>query len=727
MSSLRVLAMSMMGLLLAACGRGTDGTATPAGAAPKAAAPAQVDAARLVAASVADSKDAGNWMSYGRTYDEQRFSPLRQIDASTVANLKLAWHYDLDTAHRVQEATPLVIDGVMYVSSAWSKVFALDAATGKELWTYDPKVPGTAGVNACCDVGNRGVAAWNGKIYVGTLDGRLVALDAATGKVVWEKMTVDAGTRYTITGAPRVAKGKVLIGNGGAEMGVRGYVSAYDAETGELAWRFYTVPGDPAKGFESPALEKAAQTWKGEWWKLGGGGTVWDSIVYDPKLDLVYIGVGNGSPWNHSIRSPGGGDNLYLSSIVALRADTGEYVWHYQTTPGESWDFTATQPLMLAQLQIGDRMRDVIMQAPKNGFFYVLDRATGELLSAKAMVPMTWATGIDMKTGRPIENPAARYDQTGKPFVSLPGPMGAHSWQPMSFSPSTGLVYVPMNDAAFVYIPDMKFAPTPLSFNVGVDFGAGSLPITDEKAMAQVKAGTKGHLSAWDPVAQKEVWRVDYAHPWNSGTLATAGGLVFQGTSEGQLNAYKADSGAKLWSAETQAGVVAAPISYEVNGEQYIAVEVGWGGAYALAAGPLALDSHGGGNFPRVLAFKLNGTDTLPAAMPPAPRKLVPPPNTAKASVVAAGKAKYHRFCGTCHGDSAVSGGVLPDLRYSSALNNEKLWRQIVHDGALQTQGMVSFASVLSEADMDAIRAYLIARANEDAAKERLAQGTAQN
>ncbi|HEU4626368.1 MAG TPA: PQQ-dependent dehydrogenase, methanol/ethanol family [Steroidobacteraceae bacterium] len=727
MSSLRLLVMSMLGLLLAACGRGTDGTAASAGAAPKAAGAAQVDAARLVAASAADGKDAGNWLSYGRTYDEQRFSPLKQIDASTVSNLKLAWHYDLDTAHRVQEATPLVIDGVMYVSSAWSKVFALDAATGKELWKYDPKVPGTAGVNACCDVGNRGVAAWNGKIYVGTLDGRLVALDAATGKVVWEKMTVDAGTRYTITGAPRVAKGKVLIGNGGAEMGVRGYVSAYDAETGELAWRFYTVPGDPAKGFESPALEKAAQTWQGEWWKLGGGGTVWDSIVYDPKLDLVYIGVGNGSPWNHSIRSPGGGDNLFLSSIVALRADTGEYVWHYQTTPGESWDFTATQPLMLAQLQIGDRMRDVIMQAPKNGFFYVLDRATGELLSAQAMVPMTWATGIDMRTGRPIENPAARYDQTGKPFVSLPGPMGAHSWQPMSFSPSTGLVYVPMNDAAFVYIPDMKFAPTPLSFNVGVDFGSGSLPITDEKAMAQVKAGTKGHLSAWDPIAQKEVWRVDYEHPWNSGTLATAGGLVFQGTSEGQLNAYQADSGAKLWSAETQAGVVAAPISYEVNGEQYIAVEVGWGGAYALAAGPLALDSHGTGNFPRVLAFKLNGTDALPAAPAPAPRKLMPPPNTAKASVVATGKAKYHRFCGTCHGDSAVSGGVLPDLRYSSALSNENLWKQIVHDGALQTQGMVSFASVLNEGDIDAIRAYVIARANEDAAKERLAQGTTRN
>jgi alcohol dehydrogenase (cytochrome c)/quinohemoprotein ethanol dehydrogenase len=717
MKSSRVLVLGMV-VLLTACGCAPEPTSLQNHAAPeKTAKFAAVDASRLSAAA----DDAANWMSYGRTYDEQRFSPLRRINASNVSQLKLAWHFDLDTAHRVQEATPLVIDGVMYVSSAWSKVFALDAATGRQLWAYDPKVPGTAGVNACCDVGNRGVAAWNGKIFVGTLDGRLVALDAATGKVVWEKLTVDPKWRYTITGAPRVAKGRVFIGNGGAEMGVRGYVSAYDAETGNMLWRFYTVPGDPSKGFESPALEKAAQTWTGEWWKLGGGGTVWDSIVYDPKLDYVYIGVGNGSPWNHSLRSPGGGDNLYLSSIVALKAQTGEYVWHYQSTPGESWDFTATQPLMLADLKIGDRVRNVIMQVPKNGFFYVLDRGTGELLSAKAMVPTTWATGIDMKTGRPIENPAARYDRTGKPFVSLPGPMGAHSWQPMSFSPLTKLVYVPINDAAFVYIPDRNFKPTPLSFNVGVDFGAGSLPISDDNAMAQVRAGTKGHLSAWDPVAQKEVWRAQFDHPWNGGTLATAGDLVFAGTGRGEFAAYKADNGSKLWSADAQAGVVAAPMTYEVNGEQYVAIEVGWGGAYGLAAGPLAADSHAAGNSPRVLAFKLNGTDALPAATQPKPRKLVPPPNEASAAVVAQGKAKYHRFCGTCHGDSAVSGGVLPDLRYSPALSNAKTWNQIVHDGALQTQGMVSFASVLSQADLDAIHAYIVARATEDAAKEKVA------
>jgi alcohol dehydrogenase (cytochrome c)/quinohemoprotein ethanol dehydrogenase len=712
----RAVAASIL-LALAACGTNTEEEKAAAEAAAAAKKPAAVDAARLVAAN----DDEANWLSYGRTYDEQRFSPLKKISAENVQQLGLAWYFDLDTAHRVQEATPLVIDGVMYVSSAWSKVFALNAATGDRIWSFDPKVPGEAAVNACCDVANRGVAAWNGKIYVGTIDGRLIALDAATGKPVWEELTVDKSMRYTITGAPRVVKGKVLIGNGGAEMGVRGYISAYDAETGKLAWRFYTVPGDPSKGFESPALEKAAATWSGEWWKLGGGGTVWDSFVYDPELDLVYIGTGNGSPWNQEHRSPGGGDNLYLSSIVALKADTGEYVWHYQTTPGETWDFTSTQPLMLANLKIDNAERKVIMQVPKNGFFYVLDRATGELISAQPVTAVNWATSVDLKTGRPVENPEARFGKTGKPFVSLPGPMGAHSWQPMAFSPLHNLVYLPVNEAGFVYIPDKSFNATPLSFNTGVDFGTGSLPVEDDKAMAGIHAGTKGHLAAWDPIAQKEVWRVQYEHPWSGGALATAGDLVFAGSGAGEISAYKADTGSKLWTAETQAGVVAAPMTYEVNGEQYVAIEVGWGGAFGLAAGPLARVAHVNGNSPRVLAFKLNGKSRLPAPEASAPRTLQPPPATANAAVVAEGKARYHRFCGTCHGDSAVSGGVLPDLRYSAAIGNPALWNQIVHDGALKSQGMVPFASVLSQSEIDAVRAYVIARANQDAAKEKSA------
>ena len=670
---------------------------------------ANVDTARLTNANA----DAANWLTYGRTYDEQRFSPLNQINVENVAQLKLAWYYDLDTAHRAQESTPLIVDGVMYVTSAWSKVFALNAKTGAEIWRFDPKVPGNWAINACCDVVNRGVAVWNGKVYVGTLDGRLVALDAATGKPVWDVLTIDRAWRYTITGAPRIVKGKVIIGNGGAEMGVRGYVSAYDAESGKMIWRFYTVPGDPAKGFEHPVLEKAAKTWTGEWWKLGGGGTVWDSMAFDPKLDLLYIGVGNGSPWNHKLRSPGGGDNLFLSSIVALRPDTGDYVWHYQTTPGESWDYTATQHMILADLEIGGRLRQVLMQAPKNGFFYVLDRATGELISAKNYAHINWATGIDMKTGRPIENPEARYGTTGKPWISIPGPGGAHSWQPMSFSPLTKLVYLPVSDMAFPYIPASELQRKQLAWNTGADFDAGSLP-QDPKIKQAAKSGLRGHLAAWDPVAQKEVWRVQYEEPWYGGVLSTAGNLVFEGTARGEFNAFRADNGQKLWSAPTQAGVLAPPVSYAVNGEQYVALEVGWGGAFGLAAGELALAKHTPSNYPRVLVYKLNGTATLPAEEQRSQRVLNPPPDTADEKTVARGKVVYHHYCGVCHGDTAVSGGVLPDLRHSNALPDEGLWQMIVHDGLLQRNGMVAFGAELSKEDIAAIRTYVIRRAHEE-------------
>ena len=542
---------------IAACARkgaepesAAEGAAQAAGAAVA----ARVDDARIRNAD----RESGNWMSYGRTYDEQRYSPLDRIGAANVGTLGLAWYYDLDTAARAQESTPLVIDGVMYVTSAWSKVFALDAATGRELWRYDPKVPGAAGINACCDVVNRGVAAWEGRLYLGTLDGRLVAIDAETGKPAWEVMTVEPGSRYTITGAPRVVKGKVIIGNGGGEMGVRGYVTAYDAATGQQVWRFYTVPGDPSKPFENPALELAAKTWKGEWWKLGGGGTVWDSMAYDPDLDLLYIGTGNGSPWNRAIRSPGGGDNLFISSIVALKPESGEYVWHYQTTPGDTWDYTAAQHMILADLTIEGRARKVIMQAPKNGFFYVLDRATGELISASAFATMNWAKGIDMKTGRPIETAEARYGETGRPFIAQPGPGGAHSWQPMSYSPRTGLVYFPVMEAVFPYFPDKDFRKRTLAWNTGVDFNAGSLP-TDQGILDQIKAGLKGHLVAWDPVGQREVWRVQHEHPWNGGALSTAGDVVFHGDALGEFAAYDARTGAKLWSVATGTGILAPP------------------------------------------------------------------------------------------------------------------------------------------------------------------------
>ena len=708
----RILAIAALGLALAACAQPQTPPAavTATQAAPKP--PAAVDAARLAAAD----SEPGNWMAPGRTYSEQRFSALKQIDAGNVNQLGLAWSHDLDTAHRGQESTPLVIDGVMYVTSAWSKVFALDAKSGAPIWTYDPKVPGRAAVNACCDVVNRSAAAWKGRIYSGTLDGRLIALDAATGKLVWEVMTVPAGQRYTITGAPRIVKGMVLIGNGGAENGMRGYVTAYDADTGKQVWRFYTVPGDPSKPFENPALEKAAKTWRGEWWTLGGGGPVWDAIVYDPALDLVYIGVGNGAPWN---RGKIGGDALYLSSIVALKADSGEYVWHYQTTPHDEWDFDACSPLILADLQIGAAQRAVIMQAPKNGFFYVLDRATGELLAADPYTTTTWAKSVDKKTGRPILEKGADYGESGRPFVSMPGPGGGHSWQPMSFSPQTHLVYLPVTDLAFPFVPEKNARHHELAWNTGVDFDAGSLPQVP-KIKAQILASLKGHLAAWDPVANKEVWRAELGHPWNGGVVSTAGNLVFQGTAMGELIAYSADTGARLWSAQTQAGVLAAPITYEVDGEQYVAIEVGWGGAFGLAAGELALKSHLAANLPRVLAYKLGGKATLPALPVEAPAVLDPPPDRASAATVVAGKKLYHTYCSNCHGDSATGSGVIPDLRYSSVIKDAAAMDVIVRQGSLQANGMVAFKDEVSPQDLDRIRAYVIHRANED--KRRLAE-----
>jgi|CZKU01.1.fsa_nt_gi PQQ-dependent dehydrogenase (methanol/ethanol family) len=697
-------------LPLAACDHssGSEGPAQPSQAPEAAPTPAlEVNAARLVGAD----HDQDNWLSHGRTYDEQRFSPLTSISTGNVGTLGLAWSLDLDTS-RGQEATPLVADGVMYSTSAWSKVQAIDAATGKLLWQYDPKVPGETGVKACCDVVNRGVALWKGRVYVGTLDGRLVALDAKTGKEAWSVVTVDQTKKYTITGAPRIVKGKVLIGNGGAEFGVRGYVSAYDADDGKLAWRFYTVPGDPSQPVEAPILTKAAATWKGEYWKLGGGGTVWDSMAYDPELDLLYIGVGNGSPWNQRLRSPGGGDNLFLSSIVALKAETGEYVWHYQTTPGESWDYTATQHIVLADLTLDGQPRKVLMQAPKNGFFYVLDRTNGKLLSAQPFTTINWASGVDMKTGRPLQNPAAHFGDTHKPWIALPGPLGSHNWQPMSFSPQTHLVYLPVHDVAFAYGDPKTFTPDPLAFNSGIDPSIIAMP-EDPKAMAGVLATVHGYLKAWDPVTQKEVWRVEQAGAWNGGVLSTAGGLVFEGNGAGTFNAYSADKGAPLWSFNAQTGIVAAPISYAVGGQQYIAVVVGSGGTFPLAFGEIARKGAIATNRSRVLAFRLGAMAQLPAP-PPMPPPAKPPERFGDATKqLPIGKLLFESYCNVCHGDSAVGAGVLPDLRWSPMNVTPELWKSVVLDGKRAQNGMVTFAPVLTPEFAELIRMYVVARAND--------------
>ena len=666
---------------------------------------AAVNAARLTAAD----SEPGQWMSHGRTYDEQRFSPLDQIKKDNVKELGLSWFADLDT-NRGQEATPLVVDGVLYVSTAWSKVKAYDAATGKRLWEFDPQVPGGWAVHACCDVVNRGVAVWEGKVFVGTLDGRLVALDSSSGKSLWDVNTIDQTQPYTITGAPRVVKGNVLIGNGGAELGVRGYVSAYDAATGKLNWRFYTVPGNPANGFESPILEKAAKTWSGEWWTLGGGGTVWDSMSYDPTLDLLYIGVGNGSPWNHTYRSQGKGDNLFLASIVALDPDDGSYVWHYQSSPGETWDHTATQQIVLADLQIGDAKRRVVMQAPKNGFFYVLDAKTGELISAKNFTDVSWATHIDMKTGRPVESPMARYNKTGKVFRSLQNPNGAHTWHSMSFSPLTGLVYIPIHSSNFVFGHNPNFKPKRLSSNVGADF-SGNAP-ANAKAAEESLASNQGRLIAWNPVTQQEVWRVERAGPANGGALSTAGGLVFQGTGMGDFMALDASTGSSLWSSNVQTGIMAAPISYEVNGKQYVAIMAGTGGSWGMIGGEGNMKGNTLPNISRLLVFAIGGTGTLPPPPPRPERRLSPPPATAAPNVVAAGAGAYGTYCGNCHGQGAVNLGILPDLRYSGALQSAEAWRSIVLGGALEDNGMASFGSVLDEPAAEGIRAFVIAQAH---------------
>jgi quinohemoprotein ethanol dehydrogenase len=680
---------------LAGCARKSDEAAPGA-----AAARARVDATRLLAAN--DPANAGQWMSHGRDYSEQRFSPLAKVNADNVAQLGLAWYADFDT-RRGQESTPLVIDGAVYVTTAWSKVFAYDAKSGKQLWRYDPQVPGEWAVNACCDVVNRGVAAWNGKLYLATIDARLIALDAASGKVLWDVLTIEKGQPYAITGAPRVAKGKVLIGQGGSEFSQRGYLSAYDAETGRLEWRWYVVPGDPAKGPDGAASDNvmaaAAKTWSGQWWKTGGGGAPWDSIIYDPATNRVIMGTGSGAPWPAEIRAPGGGDHLYLSSIVALDLDTGQYAWHYQATPNESWDYDNTSQLFTADLMVDGKSRHVVMQAPKNGFFYVLDAHSGELISATPYVAgVNWARGIDSKSGRPIPNPEANYGKTGKGALVSPFFGGAHNWQPLSFSPQTGLVYIPANQSSYAFVA-LRGDDNPMGQKLSISF-AGNAEFMRKLKQQPV---SEGFLLAWDPVRRKEAWRVPFGAGRSGGTLATAGGLVFAGNSNSEFVAYRADSGAKLWQADTQVGTMAGPVSYEVDGEQYVAVVAGYRGG-------------GGGSYyaphySRLLVYKLGGSARLPEKVAYTAPALNPPTAFGTAEQLKHGEQVYGTLCSTCHGSDGLSRGMFPDLRYSAALSSDQAFRSIVIDGALTSNGMVSFKTALSLQDAEDVRAYIVDRA----------------
>jgi quinohemoprotein ethanol dehydrogenase len=675
-------------LLLAACNKADQ----PAASAPAPRSFAAVDGARLLAAD----DNPGQWMSHGRDYNEQRFSPLKQISADNVGQLGLAWFADFDT-RRGQESTPIVVDGVMYVTSAWSKVFAFDAKSGEALWKYDPKVPGEWAVNACCDVVNRGVAVWNGKVYVATIDARLIALDAATGKVVWDISTIEPGKPYAITGAPRIAKGKVLIGQGGSEFEQRGYLSAYDAETGKLDWRWYITPGDPAKGFENAQMEAAAKTWDGQWWKTGGGGAPWDSIVFDPVTDLVYMGTGNGAPWPADIRSPGNGDHLYLASIVALKIDTGEYAWHYQETPHESWDYDSTSQLVVADLTLGGQARHVVMHAPKNGFFYVVDARSGELLSANPYVEgINWASGVDLKTGRPRVNPAANYGRTGKGALVSPAFGGGHNWQPISYSRDTGYVYIPTTQSSYAFVASRE-DDNPMGQKLSISFKGNA----DMMRKLKTPPVSLGYLQAFDPVAGKEVWRAPIENGRSGGALSTAGNLVFAGNSKNEFVAYRADSGQRVWSVDAQTGVMAGASSYEVDGEQYVAVVAGFrqtGNYYAP-------------NYSRVLVYKLGGAAKLPDAVPFEPPALNPPGAFGTPQTLAHGEEVYGRFCSTCHGSDGLSRGMFPDLRYAGAIQSADVFKAVVIDGVLTPNGMVSFARAIKPEDAEAVRAYIVDRA----------------
>ncbi len=655
-------------------------------------------------AALAEVGSGDNWLAYGRNYSEQRYSPLAQVNDANVSELGVAWYVDLPN-DRSLVGTPLVVDGTLYYEGSYNVLRAVDAKTGALLWEYDPKVIETAGdrLRIMFDY-SRGIAFWKGAVYVATIDGRLIAVDASDGTELWSRMTVDPELPLFITGAPRVFKDKVIVGNGGTEFGsIRGYVTAYDAATGEQVWRWYVVPGNPVDGFENEAMAMAAETWTGEWWKIGGGGTVWNGITYDPELDAIYLGTGNGAPWNPKIRSPAGGDNLFLCSIVALDADTGEYRWHYQTTPAEAWDYNSNMDIVLADLTIGGREVKALLHAPKNGFFYVIDRETGRLISAEPFARTTWATEIDLDTGRPVEVPGARYED-GEAEV-YPSPWGAHSWHAMSFNPGTGLAYLPTMDVGAVYSDAGVDVMTWESPDWAFDGGVGV-------AIGEAETSTSV-LKAWDPVAQQAAWEVPLPGVWNAGTLTTAGNLLFQGRATGQLVAYRADTGEVLWSYDLGSGVSAPPITYAVDGTQYVSLLVGWGGAMAGLGTSLAAQ-HGWAyrvHPRRLVTFALGGDVELPPSPPPLiPEPIEAPDFVVDPALAEAGGALFAGKCALCHGFGAVSGGVAPDLRASAVVPSREAFIEVVLGGGRREMGMPQFSG-LSEIQAGTLQHYIRAQA----------------
>jgi quinohemoprotein ethanol dehydrogenase len=658
----------------------------------------RVDDARLIEAD----KDSANWLTYGRTYSEQRFSPLREISDATVGRLGLVWSHELPTSYGL-EATPIVLDGVLYTTSSWSVVYAFDAGTGHQLWTYDPKVDRTRTRTVCCDVVNRGLALYQGNLYLGTLDGRLVAINAQTGIPAWDVVTVDQSKPYAITGAPRVAKGRVLIGNAGGEFGVRGYVSAYDAATGKLAWRVYTVPGDPAQGLESKAMEAAARTWNGEYWKAGGGGPVWDTIVYDPELDLVYFGTGNGTAWYRDLRSPRWRQSLSRVDHRRARAD-----WRAALAlsgdPRRQLGLRCHSAPHARRPHHAGTPRKVVMQASKNGFFYVIDRRTGQLISATPFVDgITWATRIDSVTGRPMESPSA-YAGTKAVLVS-PDPEGAHNWYPMAFDASKGLVFLGVRSGSLMlHAPNPRWESDISALNLGIDWRyEGELV-----AKRDIAPAPRGELLAWNPVERSAAWRVSLPVSQSGGLLATAANLVFQGRADGIFTAYRATDGSKLWEFDAGTGIMAPPVTYLVGRKQYLTVMVGWGGPMGLFNFPNMGPVRPG--FGRVLTFALDGTATF--APPPYGHRDPPVPAVrieTTAAAIREGEFLYHTHCFSCHGLNVIAGPI-PDLRYSTA-DTHTQFETIVLGGARKALGMPSFADKLNSKELRAIEAYVLSRA----------------
>jgi len=655
--------------------------------------------------AISDETRVSDWLAYGRTHNERRFSPLADMNINNVKDLKVDWFLDLPKDIGLV-STPLVVNGILYFSGTMNVIRAVDAVTGKLIWEFDPEVG--KHIEHRQQVGwvhNRGISFYGDKVFTATWDGRLIALNAKTGSQIWSVTTFDPAKPLYITGAPKAFKGKVLIGNGGTENGPsRGYVTAFDAETGEEVWKFYIVPGNPADGFENKAMEMAAKTWTGEWWKHGGGGNAWHGFTYDPDLDVLYIGTGNGSPWNRKIRSPEGGDNLFLCSIVALDPDTGEYLWHYQTTPGESWDYNSNMDIVLADLNIDGSPVKAILHAPKNGFFYVINRKNGKLISAKPIVETSWATHIDLETGKPVETENARY-QFGASDIS-PSPWGAHSWHAMSYNPQTGYAYIPTLHSAARFSDegfDFKtWQAKDFSGGIGVNLLAAGKQPRDYPAS----------LQAWDPVNQKQVWSVPQESFWNAGTLTTGGNLVFQGRSDGKLLAYNATSGDTVWSFDLGLGISAPPITYKINGRQYLALLVGFGGGFARGGPAHQLGWSYRVHTRRLVVFSLDGETILPTLPPPFfPKPILDSTFQISDELASQGSQEYWK-CFNCHGDGMLGGGMAPDLRASPVPLDPAVFTAVVRDGARNSLGMPSFPDITDQ-QLEALRHHIRQRAKD--------------